>query len=271
MSSLPDNVRPDRVIRRPSRTVPMSPLAAAPPAASAPTAAAPGTSMDAIVEAARREAFEEGRRAGAAEVRASVESARAAMARRTAMQLEEAALRVADLRAQVVNEVVDDLSGLVVDLAEVLVGRELAVGASAAQESIARALGLAPSGPELVVYVHPDCGLDDAEIAGAAVGRQVTIVRDPGIDLHGCRIVAGGCQVDAQIPAALERVRAAVAALRPVLTATDGNGTDGIGMGSIGSGNGNMTGPVAPGAAPGAPVAAADPPFGPPALPGGAS
>lgn len=202
----------------------MSPLAAAPPPVLS-TVPSPGVSMDAVVEAARREAFEEGRRAGAAEVRASVETARAAMARRTSMQLEEAARQVATLRAQVVDEVVEDVSGLVVDLAEVLVGRELALGSSAAREAIARALALAPTGPELVVQVHPDCGLGDADIAGAAVGRQVTIVRDPSIDLHGCRIVAGGCQIDAQIPAALERVRAAVAALRPLLTATAAGGT----------------------------------------------
>lgn len=223
MSSLPDNLRSDRVIRRPSRTVPMSPLAPEPPVSAAP-AGPPSTSIDAVVEAARREAFEEGRRAGAAEVRSSVETARAAMARRTAMQLEEASRQVASLRAQVLDEVVDDLSGLVVDLAEALVGRELVLGASAAREAIARALALAPRGPELVVHVHPDCGLDDEDIAGAAVGSQVTIVRDPSIDLHGCRIVAGGCQIDAQIPAALERVRSAVNALRPVLSTTGANG-----------------------------------------------
>lgn len=225
MSSLSDNLRQERVIRGPGRAVPMSPLAPAPPVP-APVLSSPATSLDAVVEAARREAFEEGRRAGAAEVRASVETARAAMARRTAMQIEEASRQVAELRAQVIDEVVNDLSGLVVDLAEALVGRELAVGASDARDAISRALALAPAGPELVISVHPDCGLDDADIAGGAVGRQVTILRDPSIDLHGCRIMAGGCQIDAQIPAALDRVRAAVDALRPVLTATSANGHD---------------------------------------------
>ncbi len=231
MSSLPESLRQDRVIRRPSRAVPLSPLAPAPPPDAPDVSDVSGVSvsMDAVVEAARREAFEEGRRAGAAEVRSSVETARAAMARRTAMQLEEASRQVATLRAQVVDEVVDDLSDLVVDLAEVLVGRELALGASAAREALARALALAPRGPELVVQVHPDCGLDDEEIAGAAAGTQVAIVRDPAVDLHGCRITAGGCQIDAQIPAALERVRAAVDALRPVLTATAAAGTGAAG------------------------------------------
>lgn len=201
----------------------MSPLAPAPPVAM-PSLAPSASSLDAVVEAARREAFEEGRRAGAAEVRASVESARAAMARRTAMQLEEASRQVAALRAQVIDEVVGDLSGLVVDVAEALVGRELLLGSGAAREAVARALVLAPRGPELVVHVHPDCGLDDEEIAGGAVGSQVVIVRDPSIDLHGCRITAGGCEIDVQIPAALERVRATVRALQPALTssATDG-------------------------------------------------
>lgn len=258
MSSLPDNLRPDRVIRRPSRTVPMSPLAPAPPVAAAPNPSSTATPMDAIVEAARREAFEEGRRAGAAEVRSSVETARAAMARRTAMQLEEASRQVAALRAQVVDEVVNDLSGLVVDLAEVLVGRELAMGESAAREAIARALALAPVGPELVVSVHPDCGLEDDDIAGAAVGRHVTILRDPSIDLHGCRILAGGCQIDAQIPAALERVRAAVDALRPVLTATNGataGVAEGSANGSSANGSGSSSGAVPPGIVMPGPVA----------------
>lgn len=238
MSSLPDNIRPERVIRGPSRTVPMSPLAPAPSPVLSPVSAAT-TSMDAIVEAARREAFEEGRRAGSAEVRSSVETARAAMARRTAMQLEEASRQVAALRAQVLDEVVGDLSGLVVDLAEALVGRELSLGASAAREALVRALALAPRGPDLVVHVHPDCGLADEEIAGQAVGAQVTIIRDPGIDLHGCRIMAGGCQIDAQIPAALERVRSAVEALRPVLTSA----------GTESEAGGTAVAAVAPGAA----------------------
>lgn len=243
MSSLPDNLRPDRVIRGPSRTVPMSPLAPAPSPTLSPVPTAT-TTMDAIVEAARREAFEEGRRAGAAEVRSSVETARAAMARRTAMQLEDASRQVAALRAQVVDEVVGDLSGLVVDLAEALVGRELSLGASAASEALARALALAPRGPELVVHVHPDCGLDDEDIAGTAVGAQVTIVRDPSIDLHGCRIMAGGCQIDAQIPAALERVRAAVDALRPVLASATADAVAGVGAvpGGAGAGIGAVAG-----------------------------
>jgi flagellar biosynthesis/type III secretory pathway protein FliH len=210
MSSLPD-ARPNRVIRRPTRTVPVSPV---PPAAAVEPVAAPGAgaaSLDAMIEAARREGFEEGRRAGGAEARASVENARAAMAQRTAMQLGEAARQVAALRADVVNEVVRDLAGLVVELAEVLVGHEPAL------DSIVRALALAPTGADLVVYVHPDCGLEDGDINGLAQGSPIQVIRDASIDLHGCRITAGGCHIDAQIPAALARVRAAVEALRPAL------------------------------------------------------
>lgn len=225
MSSLPD-ARPNRVIRRPTRTVPVSPV---PPAAPAEPAGAPGAttvSLDAMIEVARKEGFEEGRRAGAAEARTSVENARAAMAQRTAMQLGEAAREVSALRADVVNEVVRDLAGLVVELAEVLVGHELAIGSRPALDCVVRALALAPTGADLVVYVHPDCGLEDGDITGVAQGSPIQVVRDSSIDLHGCRITAGGCHIDAQIPAALARVRAAVEALRPALVDHDNGSTE---------------------------------------------
>lgn len=227
MSSSSERARAERVIKGAGQTVPLSPVRAAPPAPPAPPMAAQTvhTSLDELIEQARREAFEQGRAAGAAEVRASAQAARTAAVRRTAAQLEQAARQVARLRSDVVDEVVGDLAGLVTDVAEVLIGRELVLGATAVREAIVRALALAPRGPDLVVHVHPDCELDDDEIvevtAGAQVtaGARVTVVRDPEVDVHGCRITAGGCDIDAQIPAALARVRSTLDGLLPTLAA----------------------------------------------------
>jgi len=229
MSSLSERVRTERVIRGGGRTVPLSPVRAAPPAPQPSTSTSTSTArptIDELVEQARKEAFEEGKAAGAAEVRASAEAARTAAVRRAAAQLEHAARQVGRLRSQIVDEVVGDLASLVTDVAELLIGRELELSETAARDAIVRALALAPRGSDLVVHVHPDCGLDDDEVAELAAGTQgtagaqVCVVRDLEVDVHGCRVVAGGCDIDAQIPAALARVRSALDELLPTL-ATD--------------------------------------------------
>lgn len=225
MSSSSERPRSVRVIRGSSQTVALSPVPPAPPAASvAPRATGKEArpSVEELIESARRDAFEEGRRAGEAAARKAAECVRATAVRSTARQLADAARRVAELRAEVVEEVVGDLAGLVTDLAEILVGRELIVGQTAAREAIERALELAPRGPDLVVRVHPECGLDDEDIAEIAIGTEVAVVRDPEIDVHGCRITVGGCHIDAQIPSALARVRSAIDELLPSLAAASG-------------------------------------------------
>lgn len=222
MSSSSDSHRTDRIIRGAGRTIEVSPVRVAPapsPVPPAESASARAPSVAEMIEEARREGFEEGRRAGAAAARSSAEATRAAATRRLAMKLEQAANQVASLRSEVVEEVVGDLSGLVTDVAELLIGRELMLGATAAREAIVRALALAPRGYELVVHVHPDCELDDDEVVAAAAGSKVTIERDPDVDVHGCRVTAGGCDIDAQIPSALARVRSALDELLPTLAA----------------------------------------------------
>ncbi|MGH8981217.1 MAG: FliH/SctL family protein, partial [Acidimicrobiales bacterium] len=222
MSSSSEHVRSGRVIHAAGRTVALAPVPPAPPAppSDAPSESFPARpSLDEMLEQARAEGCEEGRRAGAAAARDTAEATRSAAARRIAVQVGQAAQQVAALRSQVVDEVTRDVAGLVTDLAEVLVGRELVLGTTAAREAIVRALALAPRDVDLVVHVHPDCGLDDDEIAVAADGARVAVVRARDVDLHGCRLVAGGCHIDAQIPTALERVRSALDELLPSLIA----------------------------------------------------
>jgi flagellar biosynthesis/type III secretory pathway protein FliH len=218
MSSSPDPLPSGRVIRHAERTALIFPVPVA-PVYRAPVVEEPATAFEELLENARREGLEEGRRAGAADAYASLDAARAATVRRTATRLGAAVQEVATLRQQVVDEVVGDLVDLVVELVEVIVGRELALGNRPVHDAVVRALALAPEGPALTIHVHPECGLDDHEILAMAPGGQLTVVRDPGVDTNGCEITAGGCHIDVQVPTALARVRKAVAELPMVESA----------------------------------------------------
>lgn len=214
MSSSPKPLaRPSRVIRHTG-----SPLPAATVLSHAGFPHAGGqqpTSLETLLDAARREAFEEGRRAGMAEAAEGVRARRAAAVAAVAAEIGRAAAGLSALRAGVVDEVVGDAVGLAFELVEVLVGRELALSEEPGRDAVTRALALVPDGEDLVVKLHPDCGLDDEDIAVLAGDRGVRVLRDPTVDRDGCQLTVGACHVDAQLPAALERVRRALEGVRP--------------------------------------------------------
>ena len=110
------------------------------------------------------------------------------------------------MREEVVREVGRDVATFVVDLAEVLVGREMEE-CQALRETIVRALALAPEGPDLVIRVSAHAGLSDGEIAALAKTGRVEVVRDPVVDATGCVVTVGACRIDAQVSTALDRVR----------------------------------------------------------------
>lgn len=218
MSSSPRSSWPPRaarVIRRPGSALPPAPVVHAhgmlPPTATSERA----TSLDALLAAAQEEGFEAGRQAGLAEAAAGIDAQRAAAVADAAARLGRAAAGLGDVRAQVVEEVVGDVVGLAFELLEVLVGRELALAETPGRDAVVRALSLAPDRHDLVVRIHPECGLDDEAIAVLAAGRSVRVVRDPDVDPNGCEVTAGPCHIDVQLPAALERVRRCLDDVRP--------------------------------------------------------
>lgn len=216
MSSSPSPLaRPGRVIRRPGSTLPPATVVAPRSAFPAAVVAEGGTSLETLLEAARREAYEDGYRAGREEALESVEARRAETVAALAADLRRAAGEVASLRAGVVDEVLADAMDLAYELLEVLVGRELLLAEAPVRDALARALALVPDGDDLVVRVHPDCGLDDSDVAALGVQAGVQVVRDPSVDPHGCQLVIGACHLDVQVPAALGRVRRALEELRP--------------------------------------------------------
>jgi len=102
--------------------------------------------------------------------------------------------------------------GFAIDIAEALLGRELALSASPALDAVRRALALAPVDGDLLVRLNPaDAALAADAVRAAAPGRTVEIVSDPTVEVGGCVVDSGACHVDAQLGPALERVRAALA------------------------------------------------------------
>ncbi|HEX2072737.1 MAG TPA: FliH/SctL family protein [Geodermatophilus sp.] len=143
-----------------------------------------------------------------AEVRARWErrlvSATAALGAAVA-RLDEAAAPVAD-------DVRDTVLTAVLTLVEDLLGRELALAGSPALDAVRRALTLCPADAPVVVRLHPD---DLAEVpveAVTALPATVTLVGDVAVERAGAVAEAGSRRVDAQLGAALERVRAVLRA-----------------------------------------------------------
>lgn len=201
MSSLP---RSWRNLRQPGKVTRALPAVASRGAAPDLDDGLP--SVERLVEAARREGFEAGRATGRAEAAASVEAARQKRIEQLASCIAQAAEKAASMREAVVQEVGRDVASLAVDLAEVLVGREVD-GRRALHDTIQRALALAPEGPDLVVRVSTHGALSDDEIRAIAKVGGVDVVRDPTIDATGCVVTVGACRIDAQVSTALERVR----------------------------------------------------------------
>ena len=154
---------------------------------------------EAVVAAAERAAEE---RLAAVQVRweRRLASATAAMGAATE--------RLDALAAPVVDELRDSILDTVLVLVGDLLGRELAMASAPGLDALQRALTLCPTDVPVVVRLHPD---DLAEVPAAALSGlpgSVTVVGDESVERAGAIAEAGTQRVDAQLSAALERVRA---------------------------------------------------------------
>ena len=119
-------------------------------------------------------------------------------------QLEQAALPVAE-------DVRDSVITIVLTLVEDLLCRELALADSPVVDAVRRALTLCPADAPTVVRLHPD---DLAELPAEALAElpdTVRVVGDLSVERAGAVAETGSSRVDAQLGAALERVRAVLA------------------------------------------------------------
>ncbi len=123
-----------------------------------------------------------------------------ARALRSAVDDAAASATVSDLYAAAVP--------MAVQIAEVLVGHHLRVEDCAARDAVERALTDIPRGSDVTVHIHPDdTHLTPDSIADLAPGCAVQVVADPTVERGGCVVNIGDRTIDAQIGAALARVR----------------------------------------------------------------
>jgi flagellar assembly protein FliH len=176
---------------------------------SAPRPAVDAAQMAEAAEQGYQAGFEEGRAAGLAAglaERDQIVAARRAELTQVLDGLDGAATALAERERQVTAELEAAATRLAFEIAEAVIGREVALAANPGIDAVNRALALAPDAPEVTVRLHPD---DAAGVEGWT-GRAVTVVPDPAIERGGCLLDAGAARVDARISSALARVRAAL-------------------------------------------------------------
>jgi flagellar assembly protein FliH len=122
-----------------------------------------------------------------------------------------AASRLEESLAPTADELRDTVLAAALTLVGDLFGRELAVAQQPGLDALRRALTLLPADAPAVVRLHPD---DLAEVPAHALEglpASVTVVADETVERAGAIAETGPRRVDAQLSAALERVRAVLA------------------------------------------------------------
>jgi flagellar assembly protein FliH len=165
--------------------------------------------------AALAEAREEGLRQARQEVDLAIAGHRAAQQRfeRAADALSAA---VEQLRAQDHDELADlerCVVELAFDVAEQLVGRELATADEQLRAAIGRAASLVPERGAIELRINPADAALASTVADARpeLSGRVRVTPDDAIAAGGCVAVVGALRIDAQLAPAVQRVRAALA------------------------------------------------------------
>lgn len=154
--------------------------------------------------------FAEGIRAGraAAELEAADALAEITQLRTTARRLVQAlgdGVAAADANAATAATAAGQVTvDVVLSLVEAVVGREVERGGS--RDALARAAAVLPTGARGTARVHPE----DLSLLDGAVHPGLEIVGDPSVQRGGCIVDLPDATIDAQMGAALERVRAAL-------------------------------------------------------------
>lgn len=206
----------------PRRTQVLRGIATTPPPALVEIGSLSGAARRAVDPAAVAEAQAAGHAAGRAEgydagrleALADAAVARAALADAGAAALaalERARAELAAREARSLADVEPAVLACAFELATALVGRELTLASDPGRDALRRALVLAPDREPVTAHLHPD----DVALLGAhaelSPGREVTVVADPAVERGGCILEAGPCRIDAQLGAALARVKAVLA------------------------------------------------------------
>ena len=104
-------------------------------------------------------------------------------------------------------QIEDDVVAVAMQIAEVLVGHELAQPDDRGRDAIARALSLAPTQGDITARLNPADIAVLGDPATLSPGRVLTIVPDPALTPGDCIVDVGACRVDARVSAAVQRAR----------------------------------------------------------------
>ena len=180
---------------------------------------APARIIEEAAAEARRRGHRDGYDAGlaAAEATLAAESLNRQQATAgviAALEVAARALRAEQLREA--GEIGPAIAAAVVELVELILGREIRSGAEAGAdlgaEAIVRALSVAPEG-SAIAHLHPDdlATLRANAPDALANGRDLTIIANQAVERGGCWLDVGPCRIDASLSAAVARVREAFA------------------------------------------------------------
>lgn len=158
----------------------------------------------------RAAAHESGYHAGLAEgVRQGVVEGRQEVLRRTTSALaalDRAAEQLARADAATVAELAPQVVELGLELARLILQRELETVADPGLDALRRVLPLAPERGELVVRMHPEDIRHLGQYHALAPGREITILPDPALERGDAIVEVGACRIDGRLDVAFERV-----------------------------------------------------------------
>ncbi|MHB8263620.1 MAG: FliH/SctL family protein [Acidimicrobiales bacterium] len=158
------------------------------------------------LEDARSTGYEEGYRKGREDAMSSMEAERVELTVKLVSSVEEAAMRLAEGRYEILKASSREIVDLAIRISEAILLRELVVSHDPGREALERAVGLAPQGSDLVVRMHPDDVVGPDYLASMFNGESIRIVEDGSVEKGGCVVQAGSCTIDGQVSTALKRV-----------------------------------------------------------------
>jgi flagellar assembly protein FliH len=150
-------------------------------------------------QAAAAEEFRRGERLRDSEVERSVQALAVAV---------DTAARALDER---VDALTDALPGLLFELVEALVGRELAVAVDPGRDALARALALSPPKESVVARLHPDDVARLGDLGTLGHDREISVLPDHSVAPGDAVVEVGPSRIESRMEEALDRVRAVLA------------------------------------------------------------
>lgn len=147
------------------------------------------------------EGWQEGRRLGLHEARVENERRAREMVVAFDRLMDRLQAKLDDLEQDLVTKAVD----VALEVAALILQREVAAATESGLEAIRRCLAIAPEATDLVARLHPDDAAQMEQVMEVA-GRRVTIVADPGLAVGDAVVSADDSIIDGRIAEALGRV-----------------------------------------------------------------